>query len=169
MMWGMRLGLLSKPPKTRAVLAAWLEQEHTNSPDPSSMGKLGQGTGTTGCGHTPLPNLVKMGLLPADPARRQPWGRLLSTPLDVINPGSKAALANLCPGDIILAINGESTETMTHLEAQNKIKACTDQLLLSVNRTNIHILESKEVAFLMSKPWVQVSAAERLPIGLCLK
>ncbi|XP_010210944.1 PREDICTED: PDZ and LIM domain protein 4 [Tinamus guttatus] len=43
-------------------------------------------------------------------------------------------MANLCPGDIILAINGESTENMTHLEAQNKIKACMDQLLLSVNR-----------------------------------
>ncbi|KFP02131.1 PDZ and LIM domain protein 4, partial [Calypte anna] len=51
-----------------------------------------------------------------------------------INPGSKAAVANLCPGDVILAINGENTENMTHLEAQNKIKACMDQLLLSVNR-----------------------------------
>ncbi|XP_030359644.1 PDZ and LIM domain protein 4 isoform X2 [Strigops habroptila] len=71
-----------------------------------------------------------------------PWGfRLVggkdfSAPLTIsrINPGSKAAMANLCPGDIILAINGESTENMTHLEAQNKIKACVDQLLLSVNR-----------------------------------
>ncbi|XP_037763188.1 PDZ and LIM domain protein 4 [Chelonia mydas] len=71
-----------------------------------------------------------------------PWGfRLVggkdfSTPLTIsrINPGSKAAMANLCPGDIILAINGESTETMTHLEAQNKIKASMDQLMLSVNR-----------------------------------
>lgn len=43
-------------------------------------------------------------------------------------------MANLCPGDIILAINGENTDNMTHLEAQNKIKACVDQLLLSVNR-----------------------------------
>ncbi|KQK77061.1 hypothetical protein AAES_150931 [Amazona aestiva] len=71
-----------------------------------------------------------------------PWGfRLVggkdfSAPLTIsrINPGSKAAMANLCPGDVILAINGESTENMTHLEAQNKIKACVDQLLLSVNR-----------------------------------
>ncbi|NXF34538.1 PDLI4 protein, partial [Nyctibius bracteatus] len=71
-----------------------------------------------------------------------PWGfRLVggkdfSTPLTIsrINPGSKAAMANLCPGDVILAINGESTDNMTHLEAQNKIKACVDQLLLSVNR-----------------------------------
>ncbi|XP_063148400.1 PDZ and LIM domain protein 4 [Candoia aspera] len=71
-----------------------------------------------------------------------PWGfRLVggkdfSTPLTIsrINPGSKAALANLCPGDVILSINGDSTENMTHLEAQNKIKACLDQLILSVNR-----------------------------------
>ncbi|NXH11333.1 PDLI4 protein, partial [Bucco capensis] len=72
-----------------------------------------------------------------------PWGfRLVggkdfSAPLTIsrINPGSKAAMADLCPGDVILAINGESTENMTHLEAQNKIKACLDQLLLSVNRS----------------------------------
>ncbi|NWV01969.1 PDLI4 protein, partial [Upupa epops] len=71
-----------------------------------------------------------------------PWGfRLVggkdfSAPLTIsrINPGSKAAMADLCPGDVILAINGENTESMTHLEAQNKIKACMDQLLLSVNR-----------------------------------
>ncbi|KAI1234059.1 hypothetical protein IHE44_0003769 [Lamprotornis superbus] len=71
-----------------------------------------------------------------------PWGfRLVggkdfSAPLTIsrINPGSKAAMADLCPGDIILAINGENTDNMTHLEAQNKIKACVDQLLLSVNR-----------------------------------
>ncbi|KAM9373437.1 PDZ and LIM domain protein 4 [Phaethornis superciliosus] len=71
-----------------------------------------------------------------------PWGfRLVggkdfSAPLTIsrINPGSKAAVAKLCPGDVILAINGENTENMTHLEAQNKIKACMDQLLLSVNR-----------------------------------
>uniref|UniRef100_A0A673LIK5 PDZ and LIM domain protein 4-like n=1 Tax=Sinocyclocheilus rhinocerous TaxID=307959 RepID=A0A673LIK5_9TELE len=67
-----------------------------------------------------------------------PWGfrlvggRDFSTPLTIskITPASKAALGNLCPGDTILAINGESTETMTHMEAQNRIKACTDQLVL---------------------------------------
>ncbi|XP_063784256.1 PDZ and LIM domain protein 4 isoform X2 [Pseudophryne corroboree] len=71
-----------------------------------------------------------------------PWGfRLVggkdfSTPLTIsrINPGSKAALANLYPGDVILEINGESTETMTHLQAQNKIKACSSHLILSLNR-----------------------------------
>ncbi|XP_068963455.1 PDZ and LIM domain protein 4-like isoform X1 [Petaurus breviceps papuanus] len=57
-----------------------------------------------------------------------------------INPGSKAVLANLCPGDVIQAINGEDVDSMTHLEAQNKIKACLDQLMLSVNRfSTLHL------------------------------
>uniref|UniRef100_A0A673LG85 PDZ and LIM domain protein 4-like n=1 Tax=Sinocyclocheilus rhinocerous TaxID=307959 RepID=A0A673LG85_9TELE len=72
-----------------------------------------------------------------------PWGfrlvggRDFSTPLTIskITPASKAALGNLCPGDTILAINGESTETMTHMEAQNRIKACTDQLVLAISRS----------------------------------
>ncbi|XP_077122075.1 PDZ and LIM domain protein 4 [Ranitomeya variabilis] len=71
-----------------------------------------------------------------------PWGfRLVggkdfSTPLTIsrINPGSKAALANLCPGDVILEINGEKTENMTHLQAQNKIKTCSSHLTLFLNR-----------------------------------
>lgn len=33
-----------------------------------------------------------------------------------------------------MAIDGESTEHMTHLEAQNKIKACIDEMVLSVDR-----------------------------------
>ncbi|XP_006166944.1 PDZ and LIM domain protein 4 [Tupaia chinensis] len=35
---------------------------------------------------------------------------------------------------MIQAINGESTELMTHLEAQNRIKGCHDHLTLSVSR-----------------------------------
>ncbi|KAJ8266833.1 hypothetical protein GJAV_G00135190 [Gymnothorax javanicus] len=71
-----------------------------------------------------------------------PWGfrlvggRDFSTPLTIsrITPGSKAAQSDLCPGDTILAINGDSTETMTHMEAQNRIKACTERLILAVSR-----------------------------------
>ncbi|XP_027283320.1 PDZ and LIM domain protein 4 isoform X2 [Cricetulus griseus] len=71
-----------------------------------------------------------------------PWGfrlvggRDFSAPLTIsrVHAGSKAALASLCPGDLIQAINGESTELMTHLEAQNRIKGCHDQLTLSVSR-----------------------------------
>ncbi|KAI2650994.1 PDZ and LIM domain protein 4 [Labeo rohita] len=63
--------------------------------------------------------------------------RLISTTglrMKLITPASKAALGDLSPGDTILAINGESTETMTHMEAQNRIKACTDQLVLVISR-----------------------------------
>ena len=48
--------------------------------------------------------------------------------------GGKAARAKMNIGDIILSINGISTEGMNHLEAQNKIKACTDQLSLTLQR-----------------------------------
>uniref|UniRef100_A0A8C7ZGP9 PDZ and LIM domain 4 n=1 Tax=Oryzias sinensis TaxID=183150 RepID=A0A8C7ZGP9_9TELE len=71
-----------------------------------------------------------------------PWGfrlvggRDFSTPLTVsrVTPGSKAAQGDLCPGDTILTINGDSTEHMTHMEAQNRIKTCTQQLTLSISR-----------------------------------
>lgn len=72
-----------------------------------------------------------------------PWGfrlvggRDFSTPLTVsrVTAGSKAALGDLCAGDTILAINGESTENMTHMEAQNRIKTATKQLALSICRS----------------------------------
>ncbi|XP_050983956.1 PDZ and LIM domain protein 3b isoform X2 [Labeo rohita] len=71
-----------------------------------------------------------------------PWGFRLSggkdfnQPLTItrVTPGSKAARVNLCPGDIILAIQGASTEDMTHAEAQNKIKDSTNQLFLKIER-----------------------------------
>ncbi|EOB04148.1 PDZ and LIM domain protein 1, partial [Anas platyrhynchos] len=52
-----------------------------------------------------------------------------------VTPGSKAATANLCIGDQIIAIDGVNTDNMTHLEAQNKIKGCADELTLTVSRT----------------------------------
>uniref|UniRef100_A0A7N8WRI1 PDZ and LIM domain 1 (elfin) n=1 Tax=Mastacembelus armatus TaxID=205130 RepID=A0A7N8WRI1_9TELE len=72
-----------------------------------------------------------------------PWGfRLVGgkdfeQPLAIsrVTPGSKAAQANLCIGDIILAIDGETTENMTHLEAQNKIKGCIEEMVLSIDRS----------------------------------
>ncbi|XP_031729920.1 PDZ and LIM domain protein 4 [Anarrhichthys ocellatus] len=72
-----------------------------------------------------------------------PWGfrlvggRDFSTPLTVsrVTPGSKAAQGDLCPGDTILAINGDNTELMTHMEAQNRIKTCTQQLTLNISRS----------------------------------
>lgn len=51
-----------------------------------------------------------------------------------ITPGSKAAVANLCAGDLILAIEGVPAADMLHCEAQNKIKESTSQLCLTVER-----------------------------------
>ncbi|KFP80231.1 PDZ and LIM domain protein 1, partial [Acanthisitta chloris] len=56
-----------------------------------------------------------------------------------VTPGSKAAIANLCIGDQIIAIDGVNTDNMTHLEAQNKIKGCTDELTLTVSRTEAKV------------------------------
>ncbi|XP_072280864.1 PDZ and LIM domain protein 1 [Pyxicephalus adspersus] len=76
-----------------------------------------------------------------------PWGfRLVGgkdfeQPLTIsrVSPGSKAALAELCTGDVVIAIDGENTDGMTHLEAQNKIKACEDDLTLTINRVESKI------------------------------
>lgn len=46
----------------------------------------------------------------------------------------KAARAKMSVGDVILSINGISTDGTNHLEAQNKIKACTGNLSLTLQR-----------------------------------
>uniref|UniRef100_A0A3B3CTB7 LIM domain binding 3a n=1 Tax=Oryzias melastigma TaxID=30732 RepID=A0A3B3CTB7_ORYME len=70
-----------------------------------------------------------------------PWGFRLqggkdfNMPLTIsrITPGSKAAQGNLIQGDVIVAIEGVSTEGMTHLEAQNKIKMANHSLALTMS------------------------------------
>ncbi|XP_067876337.1 PDZ and LIM domain protein 1 isoform X1 [Heterodontus francisci] len=72
-----------------------------------------------------------------------PWGfRLVGgkdfeQPLTIsrITPGSKAEAARLSLGDVILSINGENTDGMTHLEAQSKIKGCGDELTFMIARS----------------------------------
>lgn len=54
--------------------------------------------------------------------------------LGQITPGSKAAQVNLAPGDFIVAIDGVSTDGMTHLEAQNKIKMASYNLALTMSK-----------------------------------
>ncbi|XP_023275332.1 PDZ and LIM domain protein 5-like isoform X3 [Seriola lalandi dorsalis] len=71
-----------------------------------------------------------------------PWGFRLQGGKDFCLPltisrltdGGKAVQAKMSVGDIILSINGISTESMNHLEAQNKIKACTGNLSLTLQR-----------------------------------
>ncbi|NP_001009895.1 PDZ and LIM domain protein 5b isoform 1 [Danio rerio] len=71
-----------------------------------------------------------------------PWGFRLqggkdfSMPLTIskLTDGGKAAKAKISVGDVVLSIDGIHTEGMTHLEAQNKIKACSGNLNLSLMR-----------------------------------
>uniref|UniRef100_G3SXC1 LIM domain binding 3 n=1 Tax=Loxodonta africana TaxID=9785 RepID=G3SXC1_LOXAF len=69
-----------------------------------------------------------------------PWGFRLqggkdfNMPLTIsrITPGSKAAQSQLSQGDLVVAIDGVNTDTMTHLEAQNKIKSASYNLSLTL-------------------------------------
>ncbi|XP_040031906.1 LIM domain-binding protein 3b isoform X2 [Gasterosteus aculeatus] len=72
-----------------------------------------------------------------------PWGFRLqggkdfNMPLTIsrITPGSKAVGGSLAQGDIISAIDGLSTEGMTHMEAQNKIKSASSKLALTMQKS----------------------------------
>ncbi|XP_051971669.1 PDZ and LIM domain protein 5-like isoform X2 [Xyrauchen texanus] len=72
-----------------------------------------------------------------------PWGFRLqggkdfSMPLTIskLTDGGKAAKAKINVGDVVSSIDGIATDTMTHLEAQNKIKACVGNLNLSLQRS----------------------------------
>ncbi|XP_063046766.1 PDZ and LIM domain protein 3-like isoform X2 [Engraulis encrasicolus] len=79
-------------------------------------------------------NVTLMG--PAPWGFRLTGGKDFNQPLTIsrVTPGSKASLANLCPGDIILAIEGESAEGLSHGEAQLKIKDYINQLNLKIER-----------------------------------
>ncbi|XP_042750672.1 PDZ and LIM domain protein 7 isoform X1 [Lagopus leucura] len=76
-----------------------------------------------------------------------PWGFRLqggkdfSMPLSIsrLTPGGKAAQAGVGVGDWVLYIDGESTSAMTHIEAQNRIRACGDRLCLTLSRAQNHL------------------------------
>ncbi|XP_073734801.1 LIM domain-binding protein 3 isoform X2 [Callorhinus ursinus] len=55
--------------------------------------------------------------------------------LTKITPGSKAAQSQLSQGDLVVAIDGVNTDTMTHLEAQNKIKSANYNLSLTLQKS----------------------------------
>ncbi|XP_058882120.1 PDZ and LIM domain protein 5-like [Acipenser ruthenus] len=72
-----------------------------------------------------------------------PWGFRLqggkdfNMPLTIskLTDGGKAARASIVVGDVVLSIDGISTNGMTHLEAQNKIKTCTGSLNLTLQKS----------------------------------
>ncbi|KAJ7987156.1 hypothetical protein DPEC_G00335830 [Dallia pectoralis] len=73
-----------------------------------------------------------------------PWGFRLQggkdfcVPLTIsrLTDGGKAAKANISVGDVVLSISGIATNGMNHLEAQNKIKACTSNLNLTLQKVS---------------------------------
>ncbi|XP_051473136.1 LIM domain-binding protein 3 isoform X5 [Apus apus] len=72
-----------------------------------------------------------------------PWGFRLqggkdfNMPLTIsrITPGSKAAQSQMSQGDLVVAIDGVNADSMTHLEAQNKIKSATHNLSLTLQKS----------------------------------
>ncbi|KAM6471730.1 PDZ and LIM domain protein 7 isoform 3-T7 [Liasis olivaceus] len=89
-----------------------------------------------------------------------PWGFRLqggkdfNMPLSIsrLTPGGKAAQAGVGVGDWVLSIDGENTSTMTHIEAQNKIRACGDKLSLSLSRVQNLLGKPQKDALPSSQP-----------------
>ncbi|XP_010280819.1 PREDICTED: PDZ and LIM domain protein 7-like, partial [Phaethon lepturus] len=89
-----------------------------------------------------------------------PWGFRLqggkdfSMPLSIsrLTPGGKAAQAGVGVGDWVLYIDGESTSSMTHIEAQNRIRACGDRLCLTLSRAQNHLGKPQKDSLPYSEP-----------------
>ncbi|XP_029816100.1 PDZ and LIM domain protein 7 isoform X5 [Manacus vitellinus] len=89
-----------------------------------------------------------------------PWGFRLqggkdfSMPLSIsrLTPGGKAAQAGVGVGDWVLYIDGESTSAMTHIEAQNRIRACGDRLCLTLSRAQNQLGKPQKVLSLDKSP-----------------
>ncbi|XP_066574315.1 PDZ and LIM domain protein 3a isoform X1 [Amia ocellicauda] len=110
-------------------------------------------------------NVVLQG--PAPWGFRLTGGKDFNQPLTIsrITPGSKASLANLCPGDIILAIEGVSAEAMTHCEAQNKIKDSINQLNLKIERPETKLWSPKVTEDGKAHPFKVNLQAEQQDLG----
>lgn len=105
-----------------------------------------------------------------------PWGFRLTggkdfnQPLTIsrITPGSKASVANLCAGDVILAIEGVPAMDMMHCEAQNKIKESTNQLCLTIERNEARLWSPRVVDEGRAHPFkinLEAEQQEYRPIG----
>ncbi|XP_034355391.1 PDZ and LIM domain protein 5 isoform X7 [Arvicanthis niloticus] len=88
-----------------------------------------------------------------------PWGFRLqggkdfNMPLTIssLKDGGKASQAHVRVGDVVLSIDGISAQGMTHLEAQNKIKACTSSLNMTLQRASA-AAKSEPVAVQKGEP-----------------
>ncbi|OWK55490.1 PDZ and LIM domain protein 7 [Lonchura striata] len=87
-------------------------------------------------------------------------GRVLATALATQLPykpwnltlGGKAAQAGVGVGDWVLYIDGESTSAMTHIEAQNRIRACGDRLCLTLSRAQTQLGKPQKDSLPCSEP-----------------
>ncbi|XP_078119620.1 PDZ and LIM domain protein 3-like isoform X2 [Sander vitreus] len=106
-----------------------------------------------------------------------PWGFRLTggkdfnQPLTIsrVTPGSKAAIANLCAGDVILAIEGVPATDMLHCEAQNKIKEASNRLGLTVERNESRLWSPRAVEDGKVHPYkinLEAEHQEYKPIGI---
>ncbi|KAF1395435.1 hypothetical protein EPR50_G00019280 [Perca flavescens] len=106
-----------------------------------------------------------------------PWGFRLTggkdfnQPLTIsrVTPGSKAAIANLCAGDVILAIEGVPATDMLHCEAQNKIKEASNRLGLTVERNGSRLWSPRAVEEGKVHPYkinLEAEHQEYKPIGI---
>uniref|UniRef100_A0A3Q3BBV0 PDZ and LIM domain 5a n=1 Tax=Kryptolebias marmoratus TaxID=37003 RepID=A0A3Q3BBV0_KRYMA len=75
-------------------------------------------------------------LSPAPWGFRLQGGKDFNMPLTIsrLTDGGKAAKGGIAVGDMVLSIDGISTEGMNHLEAQNKIKNCAGNLSLTLQK-----------------------------------
>uniref|UniRef100_A0A803XXX4 PDZ and LIM domain protein 7 n=1 Tax=Meleagris gallopavo TaxID=9103 RepID=A0A803XXX4_MELGA len=85
-----------------------------------------------------------------------------------LTPGGKAAQAGVGVGDWVLYIDGESTSAMTHIEAQNRIRACGDRLCLTLSRAQNHLGKPQKVQSLDKKPQEHPSSPKYDPSKLHL-
>ncbi|XP_072846030.2 PDZ and LIM domain protein 7 isoform X8 [Pogona vitticeps] len=89
-----------------------------------------------------------------------PWGFRLqggkdfNMPLSIsrLTPGGKATQAGVGVGDWVLSIDGENTSSLTHIEAQNKIRACGDKLCLTLSRVQNLLGKPQKDALPSSEP-----------------
>ncbi|CAN9510227.1 unnamed protein product [Ophioblennius macclurei] len=114
-------------------------------------------------------NVVLVG--PAPWGFRLTGGKDFNQPLTIsrITPGSKASNANLCPGDVIVAIEGVPAGNMLHSEAQNMIKESTTQLCLTVERNESRMWSPRVVEDGKALPYKLNLEAEQQaykPIGV---
>ncbi|XP_030782689.1 PDZ and LIM domain protein 7 isoform X2 [Rhinopithecus roxellana] len=97
-----------------------------------------------------------------------PWGFRLqggkdfNVPLSIsrLTPGGKAAQAGVAVGDWVLSIDGENAGSLTHIEAQNKIRACGERLSLGLSRAQPVQSKPQKTAASTAGPRRQQAAAD---------